>query len=157
MRRLFTDVAETLELLRPDVAQLRMATQEVGCAELLEGAAQLLRRRALPEPAIREPNALRVRADPGRTAAVLATLAARAGAPTPLREARCASEPGLVCVCVGSPACVDTGCPPPEAQEPVDASLLVCHALIEEQDGRLWVGSGEHACVALPAADAQTP
>jgi hypothetical protein len=157
MQRLFTDVTETLELLRPDMAELRMATQEVHCADLLEGAAQLLRRRALPEPAIRERDALRVRADPGRTAAVLATLAARAGAPAQLSVARCASAPGLVCVSVGSPLCVETGCPPPEAQEPVDASLLLCRALIEEQGGRLWVGSGEHSCIALPAADAQTP
>jgi hypothetical protein len=159
LRRLFGDVTEMLELLGPDVAHLRLETQEMSCAELLHGAAQLVRARGLPEPTVREPaRDLRVRADRSRTPAVLATLAARAGATATLSAARCASAPSLVCVSVGSPACLDSGCPPPETQEPVDASLLLCRALVGGQGGRLWVGAGAQvgfACVALPEADAQ--
>jgi hypothetical protein len=159
LRRLFGDVTETLELLGPELARLHVESQEMSCAELLHGAVHLLRARGLPAPAVREPaRDVRVRADRSRTPAVLATLAARAGATAMLSAARCAAAPGLVCVFVGSPACLDSGCPPPEVQEPVDASLLLCRALVGEQGGRLWVGSGPYlgaACVALPEADPQ--
>jgi hypothetical protein len=156
LRRLFGDVTEMLELLSPDVARLRVETQEMSCAELLHGAVQLLRARGLPEPAVQEPaRDVRVRADRARTPAVLATLAARARAAATLSAARCDSAPGLVCLFVGPPA-YDGSCPPAEVQEPVDASLLLCRALVEAQGGRLWVGSGAHvgvACVAVPEAD----
>jgi len=162
LRRLLTDVTETLQLLLPDIARLRVEPQELGCAALLHGAAQLLRSRALPEPTIQERYAdVRVRADAARTSAVLATLAVRAGAgsaPTLLSAVRCSSAPGMLCIYVGSRACAEGGCPPPVVQDPVDASLLLCRALVEEQGGRLWIGSAEPsgtACVALPEAAPQ--
>jgi hypothetical protein len=159
LRRLFVDVTETLQLLRPEMAQLRVEPEELGCASLLHDAAQLLKSRELPEPTIQEPNAgLRVRADAARTSAVLAALAARAtgsGAPTLLSAARYSSAPGLICIYVGTHACAGSGCPPPVVQDPVDASILLCRALVEDQGGRVWIGSGGYAgaaCVALPEA-----
>lgn len=165
LRRLFADVTETLELLRPDVARLRLEPQELGCAALLRGAAQLLRSRGLPEPLFSEPDAdTRVLADAQRTSGVLAALAMRtaagSGAPAPLSVRRCESAPGMICIFVGRPACARQGCPPPIAQDPVDASLLLSRALLEEQGGRLWIGSGEYAsaaCVALPEAGRHAP